>query len=361
MNLSNTKKNRFTKYYIGIGLFLLTYLFVLIFRQSPDLTEKLYSTGIYPYISMVLRFIFGWIPFSIGDIFYTIIGGIIFLFFIKKFKSIWQNPVYFFGKIVLFVGGIFFIFHLFWGFNYYRKPLEKTLKLNTIYTESELYNATKIFVQRANELHTQLMPIDTLSVDIPLTNQEIYKLTSQGYENVSYKFPQFKLCVNSLKSSLYSRVLTYMGYSGYLNPFTGEAQVNRLPVGYHVPITATHEVAHQLGYSAENEANFIAYLVSTHHQNKYFKYSATLFALRYCLGEVQKVNQEKYDKFLSKIRKGILKNYKESSDFWKQYQNPLEPYFKASYDVFLKANNQKKGIQSYNYVTGMIINYELQN
>ena len=361
MNLSNRKKNRFTNYYIGLGLFSLTYLFVFIFRQNPNLTEKLYSTGIYPYIGMILRFIFGWIPFSIGDIFYTIIGIMILCFFIKKIRNIWQNSIAFFGKIVLFVGYMFFIFHLFWGFNYYREPLEKTLNLNTTYRESELYDVTETFIQRANELHMQLMPIDSLSVDIPLTNQEIYKLTLKGYESISYKFPQFKLSISSLKSSLYSQTLTYMGYSGYLNPFTGEAQVNSLPSGYHVPITATHEVAHQLGYSAENEANFIAYLVSTHHSNEYFKYSASLFALRYCLGEVRKINQVKYDEFFGKIRKGILKNYKESSDFWQQYQNPLEPYFKASYDTFLKANNQKKGIQSYNYVTGMIINYELQN
>ena len=51
-----------------------------------------------------------------------------------------------------------------------------------------------------------------------------------------------------------------MGFSGYLNPFTNEAQVDILIPKYQLPTTASHEVAHQLGYAAENEANFIGIL-----------------------------------------------------------------------------------------------------
>jgi hypothetical protein len=38
-----------------------------------------------------------------------------------------------------------------------------------------------------------------------------------------------------------------MGFGGYLNPFTNEAQVNYL--GSNVFLTANHEMAHQMGYA----------------------------------------------------------------------------------------------------------------
>ncbi|NQY06601.1 MAG: DUF3810 family protein, partial [Flavobacteriaceae bacterium] len=58
------------------------------------------------------------------------------------------------------------------------------------------------------------------------------------------------------------------------------------------------------------------------------------------------------------INPGIKKNFKESSEFWDAYENPLEPLFKKSLDTFLKANNQTGGIESYSYVVALLVNYE---
>lgn len=350
-----------TKYLISVFLFLTTIGIIFLFKNNPQLTENVYSTGIYPYISKMLRYIFGWIPFSMGDIFYTGIGIYILYFLtinIKNFKYFFKEV---FAKISFFIAVIFFLFHFLWGFNYYRVPLSETLQLGTTYTEEQLLEVTHKLIDRANFLHQKLTQTDTSSVKIPLKIDEIYQLAPSGYEVLSKNFPAFKLHANSLKSSIYSKTLSYMGYSGYLNPFTNEAQVNRLAMEYQTPVTATHEMAHQLGYAAENEANFIGYLAAWHNENVYFKYGACLFALRYCLSEIKKSNPTVYQEVTHKIRAGILKNYENNYQFWQKYQNPFEPIFKASYDTFLKANNQKQGIQSYNYVTGMIINYELKN
>jgi hypothetical protein len=74
-----------------------------------------------------------------------------------------------------------------------------------------------------------------------------------------------------------------------------------------------------------------------------------------------KANPEKAKKQLSKLYKGVLKNFREAASFWKKYQNPLEPYFKKGYDSYLKANGQAMGIQSYNAMVGMVIEYSLQS
>jgi hypothetical protein len=148
-----------------------------------------------------------------------------------------------------------------------------------------------------------------------------------------------------------------MGFSGYLNPFTNEAQVDGLIPKYNFPTTSSHEVAHQLGYAAENEANFIGSLAAIKHRNIYFNYSGYSFALSHCLNEIYARDKQQYEVIIKTINKGILKNYKEVNTFWQSYQNPLEPAFKISYNTFLKANNQSKGIESYNYVVGLLVNY----
>ena len=55
---------------------------------------------------------------------------------------------------------------------------------------------------------------------------------------------------------------------------------------------------------------------------------------------------------------GNLQNIRESDEFWKQYQNPLEPMFKIFYDHFLKINQQEDGLESYNRMVELLIAYD---
>jgi hypothetical protein len=47
-------------------------LFVMIniISYFPWFVERYYSSGMYKYLSAGLRILFGWLPFSIGDLFY---------------------------------------------------------------------------------------------------------------------------------------------------------------------------------------------------------------------------------------------------------------------------------------------------
>jgi hypothetical protein len=148
-----------------------------------------------------------------------------------------------------------------------------------------------------------------------------------------------------------------MGFSGYLNPLTNESQIDALIPKYLFPTTTSHEIAHQLGYAAENEANFIGCLAAINHDDIYFKYSGYTFALRFCLNEIAKRDESLFDTLYKTVNKGILKNYKESRDFWVTYENPLEPIFKITYSSYLKANQQSKGMESYSYVVALLVNY----
>jgi hypothetical protein len=192
---------------------------------------------------------------------------------------------------------------------------------------------------------------------MPFSRRELLERTPGSYKSLAGIYPQLDYHPASVKHSIYSLPLTYMGFSGYLNPFTNEAQVNSVIPPHKYPTTGSHEEAHQLGYAAENETNFLGCLASIHNEDPYFNYSGYIFALRHCLNEIYQRDEQAYEALVESINEGIIANYRESYELWQYYQNPLEPFFKNTYNVFLKANNQDKGIESYSYAVALFVNY----
>lgn len=337
------------------------YMLVKWIASNPIFVETYYSNGLYPILSKTMRFALGWIPFSFGDLVYTFAGIYILRWFYLNRKRILKDTKTWFVDVFAAISVIYFAFHLFWGLNYYRKPLHANLNLEADYTTVELVRFVEQLIPKANAKHLLITNNDTVKVVMPYSKKEIRKKAIVGYENLEVTYPHLAYSPSSVKASIYSLPLTYMGFSGYLNPLTNEAQVDYLIPAYKMPTTTSHEIAHQLGYAAENEANFIGCLAAMNHNDIYFQYSGYVFGLRHCMNEIYRRDEALFEELVETINEGILKNYKEAEEFWDSYENPLEPLFKLSYNSFLKANNQAKGMESYNYVVALLVNYFEKN
>src|SRR5690606_18696709 len=128
-------------------------------------------------------------------------------------------------------------------------------------------------IAKTNALHVLITNDSLAKVNVPHSRDDIFIITENGYQNLAKKYPYFNYQHPSIKKSLISLPLTYMGFGGYLNPFTNESQVNdRLPL-YSFAATTTHEIAHQIGYASESEANFVGFLAAIHNDDNYVKYS----------------------------------------------------------------------------------------
>lgn len=323
----------------------------------PEFVEQYYSNGLYQFTSKLFRYTLGWLPFSFGDFiyFFAIIYILRWLFINRKriVKDLKNWLIDVFAAISI----IYIAFHVFWGFNYYRLPLHKSLNLNAEYTTEALIGVTKKLIEKSNTIHLKITKNDTVKVVFPYSKSEIINKVPTGYEELQKTFPHLGYSGKSIKKSLLSLPLTYMGFSGYLNPLTNEAQANSMIPRFKIVTTASHEVAHQLGYAAENEANFIGCLAATSHDDIYFKYSGYTFGLRHCLHELYKRNPDLYSELKETINKGILKNYKEARTFWENHENPIEPLFKTTYNTYLQANSQAGGMESYSYVVALLVNF----
>ena len=333
------------------------YFFIKVMAQHPEFVETYYSKGIFPIISKFLNAVFKWIPFSVGDLLYITL--IIFAGYwgVKNFKRLRTHPLALALDVLSFVSVLYFMFHLCWGYNYYRLPLHTSLNLNPKYSTVQLKLVTDQLILKTNELHVAITKDPLLKTSQPYTFNELTHLSQVSYSELERAYPRFKHDGQNSKKSLFSTPLTYMGFSCYVNPLTLEAQINALMPLNSMPTTIAHEQAHQLGYAAENEANFIGFLASIHSKDLYFKYSGNKFALRYCLRELSKRDSDANASTLCTINPGVLEDFQETFEFWSAYNNPLEPLFKAFYNHFLKVNNQDKGLESYSYVVALLVDY----
>jgi hypothetical protein len=241
--------------------------------------------------------------------------------------------------------------------NYYRQPLFEKMKIERDYTDADLLIFTKKLIIKTNEIQTQITKNDNLKVVFPYSQRQVFKMNLNGYKTLSNQYQFFEYTNPSIKKSLFSLPLTYMGFGGYLNPFTNEAQVNYLIPMYNFPTATCHEMAHQMGFASESECNFIGFLASVKNDDLYFKYSGYSFALRYCLGNWQIRNEKVFDELVKTVHPGILKNYKESEDFWRQYDTFIDKGFHFFYDNFLKLNQQKEGMESYSKLVNLMVGY----
>jgi hypothetical protein len=350
---------KINKKQVSLAIFLpIQVLFVQVAAHNPAFIEQYYSNGVYPVISSFLRIIFGWLPFSFGDI---LIGFLTFIFLRFIFRLIhtrFQKVIPKLIHLTAILSVIYFCFYLFWGLNYYREPLAKNLKYDQKkYTTVQLQKVTEEIIEKLNYYQFKITKNDTLKVDNKYNQEEMYKMAMGGYENLKNDFPQLIYQYPSVKSSLMSLFQTYNGTAGYLNPLTGEAQVNdRIPKTSY-PTTVCHEMAHQIGFAAENEANFVGFLAANYNDDVYFKYASYRMAFGYCISELRKRDNELSTKLWKTVHKGITKDFNASFQFWEAYKNPFEPILKEGYNVYLKANKQNKGVASYNYVVDLFISY----
>ncbi|MBL7885192.1 MAG: DUF3810 domain-containing protein [Flavobacterium sp.] len=344
------------KYILPLFL-LIQIIFLKVIAFFPELVEKFYSNGIYAFISKISRTLLGRIPFSVGDILY----GIVILCLLirlwktrKSWRTNWKDQVL---KTVSVISITYFLFHFLWALNYYRVPLFEKMSIQREYTEADLIAFTQKLIHKTNEIQLEITKDKNTKISVPYSQETIFKMTQNGYNQLAKEYSFFKYEIPSQKKSLFSLPLTYMGFGGYLNPFTNEAQVNdKLPM-YGFPNVICHEMAHQIGYGSESECNFIGFLACIKNDDLYFQYSAYSNALRYCMNNIGMKNEAQFERFKKQIHPGILANYEESDAFWEQYDTFIDKSFHAFYDQFLKMNQQKDGLESYSKYVDLLVNY----
>jgi hypothetical protein len=344
--------------------------FLFFAGKYPDFVEKWYAVGFYPLYSKMTRFIVGWIDFSVGDLLYTILGAWILIKLIHLIIAVYRNQ---FGRVFCInkIGSIFrmicvvyIVFNLSWGLNYHRQGIAHQLTIeNNQYSKEDIASITNDLIEQANYYRKAIGTNELPSYSL----EAIKKEAILSYQMAKVNFPFLDYQGTSIKTSSYNSMADYIGFTGYYNPFTGEAQIRTDMPSILLPFTTCHEIAHQLGYASESEANFVGFLTATSSNNIYFKYAAYLEMLNYALNQEfilfsKNANFKALETIIqynkSHIDTLVKKDRKDIRQFFMNRINKIAPVSADLYDQYLKLNKQLTGINSYDEVIGWLIAYK---
>ena len=330
------------------------------FSLFPTSVERYYANGIYPIISIIQRALFGWLPFSIGDLLYAVAVIYLIVKIVRLVKALikrnWSKQSFLNGlgtffKVALW---IYIIFNLSWGLNYNRLGIGEQLQLKpTKYNVMELQAVLNISLEKLNALaDTALLERDNFE-----KKRILFKKGKEAYAMTKIEYPFLSYPISSVKPSIFSYLGNYLGYTGYYNPFTGEAQVNTTVPIFIQPFTCTHEIGHQLGYAKEMEANFVGYLAASHSPDIAVRYSVYFDLYLYAIRNLYIRDSTMARTYAARLPNISKQDVRELRAFYKKYENTFEPIIRKLYGQYLKANEQPQGILSYDEVLGWVIAY----
>ena len=335
---------------------------IRLFAVNDSWVEKLYSLGLYPPVATVLRTLFGWIPFSIGDLVYILS----FLWVVRKTWGLVQwlrrrkakeyLSWLLLRKYLKLSLLIYIVFSAFWGLNYYRQGIAAQLDLRMEpYSVEDLFNLTLALQQRLNSLAEKVDSVERVRYN---ENRTLFQKGTQTYQAASETYPFLRYATSSLKPSLFTPVGHLVGFTGYYNPFSAEAQLKTSIPVFLKPFVVLHEIAHQQGYARENEASFVAYLAGKSSADVDFLYSVYFELYRDAIYECRRTpNKELTETIRKNLHARVRNDIRDLQLYLLRNRNFVEPFMSGVYDRYLKLNNQPKGKATYNEVIAYMIAY----
>ncbi len=356
-------QKKISKKYLLILLFPIAFFLNMLSRDNSALTEKYYSSGVYRGISRSLGSLIGWIPFSLAEILVPFLAVLAIWALIKWVISLIKNKearwiVLRSGilNLLLVVSIVYFAFIALWGLNYNRQSLGTILGLDVRDSDvQELVMMTEVLLENTNALR-EMVKEDERGVMVPFDSvTESFSRAREGYLAAAEYIPGFDGVYGKPKPLLFSPMIAYTNIWGIYIPFTAEPNVNMKVPTPMMGSTMMHELAHQLGFAREDEANYIAFLTCSLHPDVDFQYSGHLSALNYSLNAIYGQDVDAYEDLHSRLSEGVKRDYAENSRYHQKYDGPVKEAFSKSNDVYLKANNQADGERSYGRMVDLLL------
>lgn len=360
------KKKAFWMVLSSLLLIILSQVAKRVALYYPDVVEKYFSRGIYPVTSRIQSAIANPVPFSLYEI--VIICLALFALYrlfrlIQSFirRTFGNEIIRFSTQTFLIVSIGVFLFQFVWSLNNYRIPIKDQIGLNVQQTSvSELADTYKALVVGANAARSRLAAVQASD---PQKVRNILNTAWEGYPPLAGQYSLFHANRVRVKGLyLFSWVQTISGYAGVYNFFTGEPNINIQPPLVSLPHSACHEIAHQMGITLEDEANYAGFLACMSHPDDLFVYSGYLSALTYTGNALYAQSSETYVQLSAMLDSEIRADQQEIREFWDQHQKKaVSEIADKMNESYLKSNNQPEGMQSYGKFVDLLIADFLQD
>jgi len=347
-----------------IGLIPLTFLVHFGAARIPALVTSAYSRAIYPVLATPLVFVSDRASFSLAELCYVVGGavvvwalGITVIQLIRRRRT-WRNVLLRGALNVLTVAGVLYaLVTVVWAINYHRTDLARTAGYDvSAPTPVELRGLCEALIAEASALRVQVEENEDGVMVVPHGWRDALRRSEIGYRYAQLDHPWLPVRpIGRPKGIVFSGVMSATGFSGFYFPFTGEANVNVDEPDCALPHTASHEIAHQLGFAHEGEANFLGYLACRAHPDVDFRYSGAFSSVVSAMVALRRHDRAAFEELFATMHVGVRRDWAAVSEFWREHITIARRPARAVVDANLKLHSDRTGIASYGKVVDLLI------
>ena len=254
------------------------------------------------------------------------------------------------------VCGIYALFCLLWGVYYYTSDFEEQsgIRGQPVSVE-QLERVTRYFAGLVNTYGEQVHRDEQGCFDEEL--DAVFARSASLYDSVERLCPCLEgddLCA---KPFLFSKGMSLLNFTGFFCPFTGEANINVDAPACLIPSTIAHEIAHQRGVAAEDEANFVAVLASLTDGDPVYCYSSCLLAYIHLGNALYNEDVDAWRTIYSSLSNGARADLAANNAYWARFETPVSTVSDTVYTGFLQSYGQSLGLKSYGACIDLLVAY----
>lgn len=214
--------------------------------------------------------------------------ALIVLFLVLLGRAVWQAAHKRFAPLGAWVLhfaatalGLYVLVCALWGTQYYGTGFAQKAGMTAgPVSTKDLADVTMYFGMKVNEL-AQQVPRDENGV-FAVEDRTILQSAAPIYDGLTEEYPFLQSPTRTPKPAFYSKLMSAAGFTGYLCPVVGESTLNVDCPTMFLPVTVAHELAHQRGVAAEQEANYVGIRAATTCDDVIYQYPAGCSATCTC-------------------------------------------------------------------------------
>ena len=236
----------------------------------------------------------------------------------------------------------------------------------------DLISVTRLFAEKANEFAPQVKR-DEEGRFIE-DRREFFAASTEIYNSITAEFPCLEGSIYRPKPMMYSWVMSRTGYTGIYFALTGESNINIRAPGFLMPATVAHELAHQRGVFAEDEANFVGIAACVTSGNAVYEYAGWLMGLMYLSGALSFTDLGAWLEISGGLCEEVNRDWRDNYDFWQAQKTfdtsidlindilaavneTISDAVDTIYDGYLRSQSQELGIRSYGACVDLLVEY----
>ena len=270
------------------------------------------------------------------------------------------NPIQWFGWVLAAVSGVYMLYTLVFGLNYFAGPLADDIRLEVgAYNVQELTEAAEYYRDMANELATQVKRDAEGNVDFS-DFDTLAAQTGNGFRKLTYElsYPIFAGDTSvPVKALHWADWFTARGITGITMGITGEACVNPNIPDILLPFAMSHEMAHRMCIFTEEDGNFAAFLAGHISDSVEYRYSAYFMAYRYCYMSLVNANTTQTSAAAARVNSGVNAQLYQDMTHYNQFFSKTRG---GGTSIVTNLSPDENGFVSYGKVTDLLVSWHIQ-